>query len=56
MLTKLCTYAAACSLYSLTSFGCLTATAAVSRHLSYVGCVSEANLALIDHAYCINRR
>jgi len=39
---KLGIFAAACGVYSLATVGCLSATAAMSKHLSYIGCVDEA--------------
>jgi hypothetical protein len=53
---KLGIFAAACGVYSLAVVGCLSATAAMSRHLSYVGCIDEAKLSLIDDAYCMYRQ
>ena len=53
---KLGIFAAACGVYSLATVGCLSATAAMSRHLSYVGCQHEAKLSLIDDAYCMYRQ
>ena len=49
-------FAAACGVYCLATVGCLSATAAMSRHLSYVGCIDEAKLSLIDDAYCMYRQ
>jgi hypothetical protein len=53
---KLGIFAAACGVYSLATVGCLSATAAMSKHLSYIGCVDEAKLSLIDDAYCMYRQ
>jgi hypothetical protein len=53
---KLGIFTIACSVYTLATVGCLSATAAMSRHLNYIGCVDEARLSLIDDAYCMYRQ
>ena len=53
---KLGLFAAVCGFYTLSVVGCLSATAAMSRHLQYIGCIDEAKLSLIDDAYCMYRQ
>jgi len=53
---KLGIVAAACGVYMFAVSGCLSATAAMSRHLQYIGCVDEAKQSLIDDAYCMYRQ
>jgi len=56
LVKKLGLFAAACGFYTFAVTGCLSATAAMSRHLQYIGCVDEAKLSLIDDAYCMYRQ
>jgi hypothetical protein len=56
MLKKFGVFTAACVAYTFATVGCLSATAAMSRHLQYIGCVDEAKQSLIDDAYCIYRQ
>jgi hypothetical protein len=53
---KLGIFAAVCSVYTLATVGCLSATAAMSRHLQYIGCIDDAKLSMIDDAYCLYRQ
>jgi hypothetical protein len=56
LLKKLGIFAVVCCAYTLGTVGCLSATAAMSRHLQYIGCIDEAKLSLIDDAYCMYRQ